>query len=293
MKLKMHRVHAFFNYALSRELVRRAKEMGAPPPWTQDPILQKYRFCNVYREDDKVTRWVRQHITEKRYSDYFLAALILARWFNRISTMERLVLDGEDLYGANYSADKVRARLEGVAPIVTAAYVIKTPNGMNKLDGLLWAYDKVRPATFDIAYSMLRDQVPWTLERATKTLAEYPYLGPFMAYEIVTDLRHSRLLMEAPDILTWANPGPGCARGLSRMVSDDPNTFSRSSKKDVETMMTLMQNLLYFANKENLRPDPNRPWEMREVEHTLCEFDKYERVRLGEGEPKQLYKEQA
>jgi hypothetical protein len=31
-------------------------------------------------------------------------------------------------------------------------------------------------------------------------------------------------------------------------------------------------------------------WEMREVEHTLCEFDKYERARLGEGKPRGVYR---
>jgi hypothetical protein len=29
---------------------------------------------------------------------------------------------------------------------------------------------------------------------------------------------------------------------------------------------------------------------MREVEHTLCEFDKYERVRTGEGKPRGVYR---
>jgi hypothetical protein len=31
-------------------------------------------------------------------------------------------------------------------------------------------------------------------------------------------------------------------------------------------------------------------WEMRDVEHTLCEFDKYERVRLGEGRPRSVFR---
>jgi len=26
------------------------------------------------------------------------------------------------------------------------------------------------------------------------------------------------------------------------------------------------------------------------VEHTLCEFDKYERARLGEGKPKEIFR---
>ena len=31
-------------------------------------------------------------------------------------------------------------------------------------------------------------------------------------------------------------------------------------------------------------------WDMRTVEHTLCEFDKYERVRTGEGRPRQVFR---
>jgi hypothetical protein len=31
-------------------------------------------------------------------------------------------------------------------------------------------------------------------------------------------------------------------------------------------------------------------WEMRDVEHTLCEFDKYERIRLGEGRTRGVYR---
>ena len=30
--------------------------------------------------------------------------------------------------------------------------------------------------------------------------------------------------------------------------------------------------------------------EMRDIEHCLCEFDKYERVRLGQGKPRAKYK---
>lgn len=32
------------------------------------------------------------------------------------------------------------------------------------------------------------------------------------------------------------------------------------------------------------------PFELREIEHSLCEFDKYERVRRGEGRPRQLFR---
>ena len=42
-------------YINERESIRKLREAGYPKPWTQDKILQTYRFCNVNREDDTVT----------------------------------------------------------------------------------------------------------------------------------------------------------------------------------------------------------------------------------------------
>jgi hypothetical protein len=39
-------------------------------------------------------------------------------------------------------------------------------------------------------------------------------------------------------------------------------------------------------------PKPSKQFpqlEMREIEHTLCEFDKHQRVMLGQGKPRSLY----
>jgi hypothetical protein len=50
-------------------------------------------------------------------------------------------------------------------------------------------------------------------------------LGPFLAYEIVTDLRFTALLENAPDIMTWANPGPGAKRGITRLLDEHTERF--------------------------------------------------------------------
>ena len=43
-------------FITEREAIRLKKEAGEPKPWTSDPILQQYRFCNVRRMDDKVSK---------------------------------------------------------------------------------------------------------------------------------------------------------------------------------------------------------------------------------------------
>ena len=158
---------------------------------------------------------------------------------------------------------------------------------MNKLDGVLWCIDQFAP---NAAYhALLFRNNRLTLQQAHSVLCEFPYMGKFMAYEVVTDLRHTALLRHAEDIHSWANMGPGAARGLGRVFSDDPGHWNYNSDKHQELMLAQLSVLLELAHGGKLWPSQWPGWEAREVEHCLCEFDKYERVRLGEGKPKQRF----
>lgn len=297
----------FFAYARERYEIFLNRQAGAPRElWTADPILQEYRFCNVFREDDTVTKWVREHITYSEYHNDLLGAMIIARWINRVESLERLlVIEGDqgdlsaeawktrywDLF-ADWQrpdwANAMRARLKGVSPLVTGAYMIKTPAGMNKLEGLLWSMGKVLK---DAVHLQARiEPGDTTLEGVHSVLKEYPYLGPFMAYEVVTDLRHTPLLDRAPDIMTWASAGPGAARGMDRVHGEPVGTRKYTSERDQKTLIADMRCLLQYSQQPEFWPAEWPKWEMREVEHTLCEFDKYERARLGQGAPKQRYR---
>ena len=55
----------YFYWLHERETIRiRKEERGDPPPWTDDPILQEFKFCQVFREHDRTTRWFRTHIRD-------------------------------------------------------------------------------------------------------------------------------------------------------------------------------------------------------------------------------------
>ena len=84
---------------------------------------------------------------------------------------------------------------------------------------------------------------------------------------------------KASDINTWANAGPGAMRGLNRMKNRDLNYTSKKHDWCLE-----MRELLVLAcGKYSL------DFELREIEHSLCEYDKYERVRLKQGSPRSKY----
>jgi hypothetical protein len=291
-------VSRFFAYAAEREAIRERRAEGLRPPWTNDPILGEYRFCNIHREDDRVTSWFRENIRNPlRSRPEVFYATAMFRWFNRVETArevmritEAMNLDALTAY-RRFEPHIMRMALSEFRPLTNAAYIIKTPNGMNKLEGIIqcleWLTEQEHcPPGYDLPVgleqmcdALLSQPGDFSLQEVHEWLVKFPYLGGFMAYEIVTDLRHTDLLCKAPDVFEWANAGPGAVRGLNRL-QDRP--LDKGLSQGVAC--TEMRALLEDAHERGLDS-----WEMREVEHTLCEFDKYERERLCQGHPKQRF----
>ena len=278
---------AFFAYARERYSILLARRAGQPQPWTKDKILQQYRFCNIFREDDTTTEWIRKNIRKPlKHDPLVVIAMCACRFFNRISTLERLA---PMMLQVGWDEDRARMQVEEMEPpIVTSAYMLKTPAGKTKFEGIAEILAPIKRDNKALAKKINEGK---TLRNAWERLREYPYMGNFMAYEVVTDLRHTRLLGSAPDINTWASAGPGAARGLSRVVYGELDHFNYHSDNDQLVLNEGMQLILRVALGNNEYWSFHWPhWEMRDVEHTLCEFDKYERARLGEGRPKQIFR---
>jgi hypothetical protein len=267
----------FFSTARERERIRQRRALGLPKPWTTDPSFLDGFFCNVHRERDTTTAWFRDNIRSKVFNEWAICACLIFRWFNREETAELI----RDLLLAEipWDEDLVWERLQDVRPLIGGAYIINTSGspGESKLEGILTAIRLSLP---------IISKMEWTnwdrLEQAHEALMECWYLGRFMAYEVVTDLRWTNVLSHAIDKMTWASAGPGCARGLGRVVAEDPGKYSYGSRRDQAEMLSIMRDLLQMSREEEHWPQTWDPWEMREVEHWLCEFDKYERCCLGE-----------
>lgn len=172
------------------------------------------------------------------------------------------------------------------------------PNGSyDKIEAICWAInnvwlDRKRFAEWFLtprpSFDQMENRLPAsrTLQATHERLMLYPYLGDFMAYEIVTDLRHTSLLNQAEDIYSWANLGPGAVRGLRRILGLSPDG------PQPKRAMYLVQDLMWVArNYFNDQGTTGYPIiEMRDIEHSLCEFDKYERARLGDGQMKRAFR---
>jgi len=201
--------------------------------------------------------------------------MALARLINWPPTLEEIGFP--HIWNPDHAIYVIRKRKAQGKKIYTGSYLLGAiPRGAEKGEYLVRSvltplHDKLKTTT----------KLPNTLEASWVWFQDQPGIGPFLSYEIVSDLRHTRYLRDAPDIMTWANAGPGALRGLTRLWGYQPRVrripgYSFPKKHALGSMQMLLE-----KSKEHLPNLP--PWEMREVEHWLCELDKYERIRLGQG----------
>lgn len=292
---KLNPIDRMCYWIRERHQIYLKKEAGLPKPWTDDEVMQQYFFTCPYRENDKTTRWFRENVREPLRDSYdVLMATIIFRWFNWIDTGERLWTYGEGIDGCcnllqKWNHNIALAILQRVRDhlgykIFTGAFMINSPGGKPKLEAICERITKV----WEDREQLLAKAMTWkTLEQAHKDLTKYEGLGGFMAYEVVCDLRYTRLLENATDKDTWCHIGPGATRGLYRVLDIPFEKGNNStSPPPLKNGLEEMQKLLKIVRRR-LAHMPK--FEMREIEHSCCEWDKAERARFNDGRLKRTY----
>lgn len=267
---------------------------------TDDPILAQYRFCNVFRELDRVTIWIREHIREP-FADHehLWFMLAIARFVNWPATLDELINcrtawpSERPFYLSSMTAvmEGIRARGDKVE---TGAYMIRAESDPKK-EWYSWSKQRYvaevvlgrawRQRAFLEAWFKLGDGRPSlqsTWEHLTSKERGFVGWGPFMVGQIVADLRHTRYLCDAPDVGRWAPLGPGSTRGLNRLAGR-PLKAAVSQAQGLDEMLQLQELV-------NSATGPHVPLiELHDIQNCLCETDKYLRAKLGEGRPRTQY----
>jgi len=253
-----------------RESIRKRKETGMPRPWTTDRILRDFKFCNVRREDDRVTQWFAANWRNEKYWDEpnFISAIILGRTINWPMTLAKM---GFPVVWNPAEIKKAMDDLQGQGhKIYTGAYMITAgPTGVKKND---WVIGNAQHY-FDHPPKMFM-----TLQETWEQIiaAKYPCVGPFIAGQIIADLKQTKHLKDAKDWWTWAALGPGSMRGLNRLHGR-PVHATVGQKQGLKEM-------------QEVRSVLGLQWLcLQDVQNCLCELDKYIRVLTGEGKPRSGY----
>lgn len=275
----------FFNWMEERENIKWSKENGLPKPWTEDPIMQKYKFCNVFREDDTVTKWVKKNIRERwpKHRNLWFA-LCVARRINLPSTLSHL-----DNLMVDWDADEAYMRLmelkEQGKQVYNGAYMLTTGGRKAERNEDL-CYNILQPL-WEKRKKISSDLEVFSdsMENSFNVLATgHTGFSSFLAYEVICDMRYTRYLEKAKDSRYWGNAGPGAMRGLNRIYGRNLNKKLKPFHANEEMVKLLNAAEKYISDDwvENL--------EIREIEHSLCEFDKYQRIKTGQSSMLRRYK---
>ncbi len=203
-----------------------------------------------------------------------IAYEIGGRWKNRI---ERSYLCRWKEQGVIQGLRKLN---EEYGPVFTGAYMIVAGGNTKgcKIPNICECISNVWKERKRLVQLCLDD---CRLQALCEELKQFPYLGGFMSYEIACDLRYTYLLEDASDVDTWCNPGPGAKRGLNRLLGQPIGSGIPQEVWDKQTKRLLAK---------LRRKYPKMPrFEMREIEHSLCEYDKYDRMLFNEGHAKRRY----
>lgn len=259
-----------------REHVRINKEVHKmAPPYTGDPILQTTRFCNVHREDDKVTKWLRENWYKPHESSPNLAfSACLARIVNWPETLSALGFP-EEWSATKFIGKMTELSQGGSRKIWGGAYMVTggySAGGETKQTIMARVLDKAYYNASPVAHCN-------TLREAFDHVSSTPGLGTFLAAQVIADLKYTPLLDGASDWVTFCAPGPGSTMGLN-FLHGRPPTKGLSEKQFSLEVNSLREWLQSTVGVELTAHD---------TQNCLCEFSKYVRIKYLNGRAKTGY----
>lgn len=248
---------------------------GMQPPYTNDEILQQYKFTNCMRILDRVTQYMVREIIEKdRRAEVpthkTMMRVYLYKLFNKAETWPLIDEDWRDdpvryvediMYWADntpgiYGNAHLRAAPDGVENFTWSQVYMRTMQRMS-LEGF-----------FKISWGYIGD--------IYEQLVQYNGFGPFMAYQYALDFSY---VLGLP-VVRFVVPGVGCQRGMKRVFGDI---------KPYQ-MVLILRTLEHFSRDvlpHNLIGGV--PFLISDWQNCFCEFDKYSRVAYPEtGKPKKI-----
>ena len=274
---------AYWHLATERQRVFFARLAGQDAPWTEDEIVGTYKFCNAYRVSDRVSQYlvrevIYRHAGELTDEDVLLRT-ILFRLFSKEPTWELLENAVGRVTAASFDAEAydrvLEAAIAGKRSIYTAAFILCANNAFGHAR-------KHRNHLALIEHMFTGGRLPKQVAACTSlkdlydVLSGYPLIGPFMAYQIATDINYSEVTDFDEQSFTMA--GPGAVRGIRKVFSD------LAGWKDAEVIhwMSERQAAAFERHGLDFADLWGRPLQAIDCQNLMCETDKYSRVAFPE-----------
>ena len=268
----------YWLFAAERQAIFFRRLEGKPPPWTDNLILQNYKFTNAYRASDRASQFlIRRVIYDERYPTApaeIVFRILLFKLFNKISTWELLEEELGPLTWQSFDPDAYDNVLGGAKAkgmrIYSAAYIIP-PVALDRTKvnhrGHLKLVELIMRGEFVSRLERSRD-----LRSVFCLLKQFPSLGDFLAFQLAIDLNYSPVIDH--DEASFVVAGPGARDGLSKTFIE----ADAVAAEDLIAMMMDRQDSEFARLGLEFRSLWSRPLQLIDCQNLFCEISKYTRV---------------
>lgn len=273
---------AYWKFAVERQNVFFNRLNGTKSPWTEDTILQKYKFTNAYRASDRVSQYLIKEIiynTSKYSPEDTFFRVILFKLFNKIETWEYLRKELGEISYKNYSFEKydqvLLGALEDGKTIYSAAYIM--PSGQST-----FGFMRKHQNNLKLIEKMMNERLPSkiaslkSMEQLYNLLLSYPTLGKFLAFQYCIDINYTELCDFSE--MSFVVAGPGAINGIKKCFH---NTFGYTDE-DIIKFVAESQDDEFNRLDLDFKMLWGRPLQLIDCQNLFCETGKYARVAFPE-----------
>lgn len=288
--------YRYFFYFIQERMNIFWRKINNADQLTDDPILQSYKFTNVYRACDRVSQYLIRNVIyndlERYTPEDILLRILVFKVFNKIETWEYLNRDGEittNTFNVQKLAESLTIR-QRTSPIFSNAYMMA---------GCHADYIGI-PNKHQVWLQMIKDRFikGHGLRKALSSksmadiynqLRDYPLIGDFLAYQYTVDFNYSPYFNFDED--SFVKAGIGAVRGIKKCFISFGNTYEDAIRYTHDHFSELQERYGFTL----FRSLPGREPKLIDLQNCFCETDKYLRakmpdLRVGNVRIKQHYK---
>ncbi len=273
----------YWQFAFKRHKAFEDRVAGKPAPWSDDPIIRTFKFCNVYRAADRVSQHLIRDVAYKvddSLPEDRIFQILAFRTFSKVDTWTRLevLLNRSprigDLIDGSFEAALSRIKAEQ-GGLYTGAFILCATDAFGRQQKHLNHVELFRYmfVTNELGQRALASR---SLEELYCLLHSFPLMGDFMSYQTAIDLNYSDMFDFSENDFT--QPGPGAIRGLKKVFLD------LGSYTPSEAIMWMVDRQQHEFERLGLPFGGlwGRPIQAIDAQNLFCETDKYCREAVPE-----------
>lgn len=266
----------YWAFASRRQAAFERRVEGANGPWSEDDILRRFKFCNVFRAADRVSLYMIRNVACAATNDSpadQLFRIVAFRTFSQPDTWDGVTarlgraptIDDLACGAFEEALDAVKKERGG---LYTGAFILCATKA--------FGFDEKHRNHVALFKQMFlergaADQIQGakSFEQVVRFLGSFPLTGPFMSYQIAIDLNYSDIIWFDENDYTQA--GPGALRGLKKAFVD----LGDYTPSDTIKWMVDRQESEFSRLGLPFNGLWGRPLHAIDCQGLFCELDKY------------------